>query len=173
MVESEAESYPRRSKNKTTARVANFTRVTSALPQVLHTILFVTMHRMYDLKRQRTDAECERFSKFACATGSFILPFEERMCNWTLWCQIERQIPQRDFFSHALNIYGIPPLVGSLASQTELCIFPLDLRIRNSTFLVLFGILSLCVRYSWVETIHSVRVSRKPYWCVAAAVAIL
>ena len=35
----------------------------------------------------------------------------------SLWCQTEGQIPQRDFFSHALNIYGIPPLLGSLASQ--------------------------------------------------------
>ena len=34
-----------------------------------------------------------------------------------LWCQIEGQIPQRDFFSHALNIYGILSLLGSLASQ--------------------------------------------------------
>ena len=31
----------------------------------------------------------------------------------------EGQIPQMDFFSHALNIYGIPPLLGSLASQTR------------------------------------------------------
>ena len=37
-----------------------------------------------------------------------------------LWCQIEGQIPQRDFFSHALNIYGIPPFLGSLASQIAL-----------------------------------------------------
>ena len=35
------------------------------------------------------------------------------------WCQIEGQIPQRDFFSHALNIYGIPPLLCSLASQLQ------------------------------------------------------
>ena len=37
--------------------------------------------------------------------------------RWRLWCQIEGQIPQRDFFLHALNIYGTPALLGSLASQ--------------------------------------------------------
>ena len=37
--------------------------------------------------------------------------------RFSLWCQTEGQIPPRDFFSHALNIWGIPPLLGSLASQ--------------------------------------------------------
>ena len=40
----------------------------------------------------------------------------------SLWCQTEGQIPQTDFFSHALNIYEIPPLLDSLASQLLACV---------------------------------------------------
>ena len=37
------------------------------------------------------------------------------------------------------------------ACATEICFFPLDVRMLNSTFYVLFWILSLCVRHTWVE----------------------
>ena len=76
---------PRRAEDETTARIANFTLVGSALPHVLHTILFVTAHGMYDLRRPRTGAKCKYFSKCACATGSFIFPFKVRMRNRDLY----------------------------------------------------------------------------------------
>ena len=58
------------------------------------------------------------FRYFAEATFHFQF-FQILIFCGALWCQTEGQIPQRDFFSHALNIYGIPPLLGSLASQVE------------------------------------------------------
>ena len=44
---------------------------------------------------------------------------------------------------------------------TGLCIFPLDVRMRNGTFVVLIWNLSLCVHAS--KIVHSVRVSRKTF----------
>ena len=59
--------------------------VASALPHVLHTILFVTVHEMYDLRRLRTCAEMKFCSKYACATGRFIFPLDSRMGNRNLY----------------------------------------------------------------------------------------
>ena len=92
------------SEKKTRAVVSccNFTLSSGiALLQVLHTILSVTVHGIYDSRRPRTNALYKFFSKCACATGSFIFPFKVRM--------------------------------------------------RNSTFHVLFWILSLCVCHTCVE----------------------
>ena len=75
--------FSARAEDETTARVANFTRVGSVLPRVLHTILFMIVHGMYGLKRPRTDAECKFFSKCTYATGSFISLFDVRMRNST------------------------------------------------------------------------------------------
>ena len=57
----ECVKFAARAEDETTARVANFTRVERALPHVMHTILFVIVHGMYDLKRPRTGAECNFF----------------------------------------------------------------------------------------------------------------
>ena len=118
------------SEAKTTGRVPSFTRVRSSLSHVLHTIVFVTVHAMYDLRRLWTGAECKFSSMCACVTGSFIFPFKMRMRN-------------------------------------RIFIFPLNVCIRNSTFHVLFWILSLCVcvRHTWVELrTFRVRVTKK-YYC--------
>ena len=67
--------------HETTARVAIFTRVKSALSHVLHTIFFITMRGMYNFRWPRIGAECTFFSKCACATGRFIFPFKVSMRN--------------------------------------------------------------------------------------------
>ena len=66
---------PQSIRDGTTDRVANSTRAASVLQHVLHKILYVTVHEMYDLRRPRTGAECKFFSKVACATGCFFFFF--------------------------------------------------------------------------------------------------
>ena len=54
---------------------------------------------------------------FCCIFISFVFVFLVWV-NLLQWCQTdEGKIPSGDFFSHALNIHAIPPLLGSLASQ--------------------------------------------------------
>ena len=92
-----------------TARVTPHENVTAAILSYAASHLHEGTGK---LRKTRADSVCHLTETVPSLTVSEKWPpvqrFDVQAADRRLWCQNEGQIPQRDFFLCALNIYGIP-----------------------------------------------------------------